>query len=357
MQERTAAAAATGNMWALSLQALGHILPTVLGVAIAGSTSALIAMAVAFYQVNKAQNEMSRNLVSFGASLGLTSQQAFDMAKNVSASGSSFTAILDVFSEIAKKGNIAQESMQGITEAALKLESVGGNAATKTVELFSKLADEPVKALSEYAQATGLVTQAEILRVEALVKAGEEATATAEATRILEAAVKQEADLTYASLSPISRLWLDIENGTKSAWAAVQEFAGSEVVIEPVKAVLQAIGVVAAGVWYTVKGLGYSLGALGAIAVAAMEDIKNLDTNFTALGRMKDSIRQSGEDLTTSFDDVKNNFNDLFSGVYVPIKAYLGEDPYQFIEQHKKDFPKNFNSRKQTKVIVREKSH
>ena len=47
----------------------------------------------------------------------------------------------------------------------------------------------------------------------------------------------------------------------------------------------------------------------------------------------------------------------MANGVYVPIKAYLGEDPYQFIEQHKKDFPKNFNSRKQTKVIVREKSH
>ena len=314
MQERTAAAAATGNMWALSLQALGHILPNVLGVAIAGSVSALIAMAVAFYQVNKAQNEMSRNLVSFGASLGLTSQQAFDMAKNVSASGSSFSAILDVFSEIAKKGNIAQEAMQGITEAALKLESVGGNAATKTVELFSKLADEPVKALSEYAQATGLVTQAEILRIEALTKAGQEATATAEATRILEAAVKQEADLMYASLSPISRLWLDIKNGTKSAWAAVQEFSTANVILDTVVAVLQAIGVVAAGVWYTVEGLGYSLGALGAIAVAAMEDIKNLDTNFTALGRMKDSIRQSGQDLTASFDDTMSRI--LQTGKY-----------------------------------------
>ena len=107
----------------------------------------------------------------------------------------------------------------------------------------------------------------------------------------------------YASLSPISRLWLDITNGTKSAWAAVQGFSTANVILDSVVAVLQSIGAVAAGVWYTVKGLGYSLGALGAIAVAAMEDIKNLDTNFTALGRMKDSIRQSGEDLTTSFDD------------------------------------------------------
>ena len=314
MQEKTAAAAATGDMWALSLQALGHILTTALVGAIAASSVALVAMAVAFNQVNKAQNEMSRNLVSFGASLGLTSQQAFDMAKNVSASGSSFTAILDVFSEIAKKGNIAQEAMQGIAEAALKLESVGGSAATKTVELFSKLADDPVKALSEYAQATGLVTQAEILRIEALAKAGQEATATAEATRILESAVKQEADLMYASLSPISRLWLDIKNGTKSAWAAVQEFSTANVILDTVVAVLQAIGVVAAGVWYTVKGLGYSLGALGAIAVAAIEDIKNLDTNFTALGRMKDSIRQSGEDLTTSFDDTMSRI--LQTGKY-----------------------------------------
>ena len=47
----------------------------------------------------------------------------------------------------------------------------------------------------------------------------------------------------------------------------------------------------------------------------------------------------------------------MANGVYVPIKDYLGDEPYQFIEQHKKDFPKNFNSRKQTKVIVKQKSH
>ena len=43
----------------------------------------------------------------------------------------------------------------------------------------------------------------------------------------------------------------------------------------------------------------------------------------------------------------------MSNNVYVPIKEYLGEDPYQFIEQHTKDFPPNYKSRKQTRVIVK----
>lgn len=43
----------------------------------------------------------------------------------------------------------------------------------------------------------------------------------------------------------------------------------------------------------------------------------------------------------------------MSNNVYVPLKDYLGEDPYQFIEQHQKDFPANYKSRKQTKVIKR----
>lgn len=45
----------------------------------------------------------------------------------------------------------------------------------------------------------------------------------------------------------------------------------------------------------------------------------------------------------------------MSNNIYVLIKEYVGDTPYEFIEQHKKDFPANYKSKKSTKVIVREK--
>ena len=47
----------------------------------------------------------------------------------------------------------------------------------------------------------------------------------------------------------------------------------------------------------------------------------------------------------------------MSNNIYVLIKEYNGDTPYEFIDQHKKDFPPNYKSRKQTNVIVRQKSN
>lgn len=43
--------------------------------------------------------------------------------------------------------------------------------------------------------------------------------------------------------------------------------------------------------------------------------------------------------------------------IFVLIKGYNGDTPYLYNEQHKKDFPPNFKSKKQTRIIVREKTN
>ena len=41
------------------------------------------------------------------------------------------------------------------------------------------------------------------------------------------------------------------------------------------------------------------------------------------------------------------------NSVYVLIKGYMGDTPNLFIDQHKKDFPANFKSKKKPNVIVK----
>ncbi len=286
-----------------TLTRIGEISSAVAGGIIAGLVATFIAVAVASKQVNEATNKMNTNLVSHGALVGATTTELYNLAKSAKDTGSSFVGVLNAFSEIAKVGNIPKDAFVGIAEAALQLESVGGESVKKTVEMFSKLGEKPIETLIKYTEQTGLISTAELERVNSLVKLGKETTATAEATDILAKAVKEEAALMYASATPLSRLWIDIKAGILGAWGAVQQFAGTDAIIKPVTVVLQTVAVVATEVWFAVRGIGESLGGLGALAAAVMTDIKNLDTKFTASKSVLGAIKEGDDARKASYED------------------------------------------------------
>jgi hypothetical protein len=285
------------------LNRAGAVLTGVFAVGIAAGALVVVALGIAFAQVTKAQDDLTKSLVSSGAQLGLSNVDAIALAESLRGVGSTSVEILAAFTQISESGKISRESLVAVAEAALLLENAGGKAASKTIEMFTKLADKPMETLSEYAQKTGLVDQAEMQRIDTLVKLGQEITATEESTKILTKATENEAAIMVASLSDVSRLWLTVKAGTSEAWRAVQEFASSAEVMSVVKVVLQTVAVLATEVWYGIKGIGESLGGLGAIAAAVMTDIKNLDTNFTASKGMLGMIEEQDKARASSYND------------------------------------------------------
>ena len=275
-----------------AFEAFGAAITSAFGVALGVSVASLLALGVAFVQVTKAQDELTRVTISSGAYLGITTKEAYALSTGLGAVGATTVDAINVMTKLTEGGVIAADAFKMVTTAALELENVGGRSAEKTVEMFNKLGEKPVEVLSEYAIKSGLVNQAEIERINTLVKAGDEITATTEATEILSKATETEAAIMYANLSSISRLWIDVKNGTSDAWGAVQEFAGSDTIMVPIKAILQTIALLAVDVWYGVKGAAESLGGLGAVAVAVMTDIKNLDSNFTMSKNVLQQIKE-----------------------------------------------------------------
>lgn len=285
------------------LMRLQSIATGVVSVGLVALAASILAVGIAFVQVTKAQDDLTKSLVSSGAQLGLSSTEAIGLAESLGNVGATSVEILAAFKQMTESGNISRESLVSVAEAALLLESAGGKAAEETIKMFAKLADKPMETLSEYAQKTGLVDQAEIARIGTLVKLGNEIEATEEATKILSKATEDEAAIMLASLSDVSRLWLTVKGGISNAWRAVQEFAGSSEVMGGVKVVLQTVAVLATEIWYGVKGIGESLGGLGAIAAAVMTDIKNLDTNFTASKGMLNVIEEQDKARAASYND------------------------------------------------------
>ena len=242
-----------------------------LGIGIGVLIALVASMGVALYQVTNANDTLTRSLIATGAQLGFTTEYAHSLAGALTGMGSTRVDVLNAFTEITNSGKITSESFLQVAEAALAIERVGGPAVKETVKLMGDLKEKTVETLSNYAEQTGLVTLAQVEYVAELVKAGKESTATTEATNILTQAIKDQATITYASLSPMSQLWITVKDGINNAWGALQNFAGSDTILDPLKMVLQTVSVLAVEVWYAVRGLGESLGGLGAVAAAVLK--------------------------------------------------------------------------------------
>lgn len=167
-------------------QSTGIVTPSVLmlvkglqiltGVLTAGAIGAIISLAVAFVQVVKEQDEMSRSLALSGGALNMTAKNAYAFAYGMRDVGVTTKEALEVIKEAGKAGNITAKDLSEITKVAVELNRYGGQSVEETVKSFSKLKDDPVKALDAIAEKTGMVS-AESINLVRQIKEQEGSTA------------------------------------------------------------------------------------------------------------------------------------------------------------------------------------
>ena len=278
-------------------------LPSVIGAGI-GAMIALSASAViALVQVTNANDDLSRSLIATGAQLGFTTEYAQGLATVLSGMGATRVDVLNTFSEIAKSGNIASESFLQVAEAAIAIERAGGPAIKETVKLFGDLKEKSVETLTKYAEQTGLVTVAQIAYVTELVRTGKEITATTEATDILTGAIKEQAKITYASLSSMGRLWVDLKNHMNNAWGSLQDFASGSGLLD---LMAWAIGNVAAIFLRIGNYIATDIRLVSEFAaksIALGKDALNLDSDFTEFKKISASIKEINDDREVANKD------------------------------------------------------
>lgn len=185
MNKRLDASAATGNLFALSLQALGNIIPTLIGGALAVSTVALIGFGVGLKQVIKEEDNLAKQLALTGGALNVTMTEAIAYAKALDSGNVSTGRAIEVITEMAKAGNLGRNSINMITKAAVDMELYAGVAIADTVKAYSKMQEKPVEALIELAKQTGMVSKETLDSVIALQKQGQQADASAVALKAL----------------------------------------------------------------------------------------------------------------------------------------------------------------------------
>lgn len=253
------------------------------------------AIGIAFIAATKDINDLNRNLVMTGASLGLTAKDAYEFAKGMDSSGVSTFKAVNALSAFAKEGvRPADGALKDLIKTAVELESVGGPSVKKTAETLSEIGKSPVEALAKFAAETGVVDVAILKQVQSLEKQKKYTEAAELAQRAFIEGSKELSATMAANLTPVEKLWISIKKATSDAWSEVKEFANSDTFLKPFKLTLETVWVLISEFWFVLKAIGTEIGGITA--------------QFSAMGEAGGVFTKEGRAAwTTVGEEVRND--------------------------------------------------
>ena len=198
----------------------------------------------------KLQSDMSKAIALTGASMGMSTQQATELAQNMASAGGSTLAYMEVITEFAKAGAKADATT---VQLAKDMEKYLGKAASKTAEELAKIGDKPLSGLIETAKATGFVSIATLDNVHSLEKQGKtyEAIKVAQEAYIL--ANQKIIDQVKSEMNPAQELWYKIKDGVTAVGEAIFNLVTSNAVIKTLMTTWEVFAVIVSEVWFVLK--------------------------------------------------------------------------------------------------------
>lgn len=190
------------------------------GVALAGTA---VALGTVIYETTKligANNDLARELAMTGNVFGATYANSQKYIEGLIGVGVSTRDAMSIMQQMSAAGGMTADQMQMVGKAAADMHKYGGVAIEETVKQYAKLADDPVKALSELQIKTGMVTPGLVKLVEEMKKQGDIAGATGIAMQALadvhgKAVVRMKEDL-----NPLTLAWNDFFKSFSEKYAA-----------------------------------------------------------------------------------------------------------------------------------------
>lgn len=248
--------------------AVSKFIPLLAGLAVVLAGAGIASVLGATIAVAREQSALSKALATTGASLGLTKNQAVDLA--ASLNGITASKGVETLTEMAKAGGFTQEQFGKVAEAASKMSKFVGQDVATTVAQFKDLQKDPAEALAKLAAGNGLVEISVIKKVKQLQEDKKIQEAVNLATEAHAAALVEVAGIVESEMHPMTALWIDLKSAVNSVWEEIKALAATDVVMNTVRGAFDTVRGVVYDLWMVVKAVGNGIGGLGAIAAAVI---------------------------------------------------------------------------------------
>lgn len=230
-----------GNKLASGVINVMSKIPMLIGASFAAATLAVTSLTVAFFIAQKELDNLSKQLILTGGSLGLNRDSALDYAKTLDGVSGSTSQVIAVIQAMAKQGGFLREEISLVTKSAIELEKYAGVSIEDTVKAFAKLKEEPVKALLELAKQTGMVSAETLNMVIALEKQGSTSQAAAIAVKALADVNSEQVDRMKRDYSSLGLTLIEVGDWFANLWRQAKGLVYEPTAMEQaVKALQQA---------------------------------------------------------------------------------------------------------------------
>lgn len=198
------------------------------GVAIAALVAGVTALGIAFVKTSNQQDELNKNLILTGASMGYTSDGALTLAKSMSVVGVSTSKSIDIISAFAKEGVGNMSQMRDIIPTVANSMKYLGFTADEMAKEYAKIAKDPVKALADLGTSTGLVSAETLQMVISLEQAGDKTAAVAKAVEEANKVYGKAADEMRDKYSTLGKIFIDVKASFSNLWSTITESTYSD---------------------------------------------------------------------------------------------------------------------------------
>lgn len=201
-------------------QGIASVLPPA-RLALLGVAGAAAAVAAAYAEGSREQDAIVRGLVLSGHAAGVTADQVNELARAQDELAGTRGQAAGALTALASSGVVAAAQLAGATDAAIRLQRVGGPAVQETLDKYIALGKDPVQALIRLNREENFLTEAVYKQVRALEDRGRrfEAAAVAQAA-YTEAGLARTAEL-ETQLGTIQRLYRGATELAREFWDAV----------------------------------------------------------------------------------------------------------------------------------------
>lgn len=202
--------------------------------AVGGAVGAVGALGYAMYAGAKEGREFQNALTLSGSRAGLTANQLQTLSDQVGSSTKNWATAREVIIGFAQEGTIAEKDYAKFAQAVTTYSVAAGKDVGDLVAQFSKIGEDPVKAVVELSKQYRSLTADVHAQVQALVEQGREA----EAVRLVQEKMAQEmqhmGQTVQANLGYIEQGWLGVKNAIGGAWEALKAFGREQTAAEKI---------------------------------------------------------------------------------------------------------------------------
>lgn len=179
----------------------GLVNPMTLAAAAVGGLAAAYALGA------REESAMRQALVLSGNAAGVTTGQMREMAQAIAQVAGTQGEAAAALGAFVRSGTVGRENLQAFAQTAVEFERTTGTAVADTVDAYSRLAKEPLKASLELNQAHNYLTESVYRQIRALEEQGKKSEAAKVAMEAYRSAQARMSEDIRSNMGDVEKAW------------------------------------------------------------------------------------------------------------------------------------------------------